>query len=44
LLDDPRLWSVAPGSPGHRGRPGGKDFGADVSRIGVTAPAGPPKK
>jgi tRNA A-37 threonylcarbamoyl transferase component Bud32 len=44
LLDDPRMWSLAPGSPGYRGRRGGKDYGADVNRVGVTAPAEPAKK
>jgi hypothetical protein len=44
LLDDPRMWALTAGSPGHHGRPGGKDFGADVTLIGVTKPAAPPKK
>jgi hypothetical protein len=43
-LDDPRMWSLAKGWPGYQARPSGKDFGADVTRIGVTAPATPPKK
>src|SRR4029077_17122501 len=44
LLDDARMWSLLPESPGYHARSNGKDYGADVTRIGVTAPARPPKK
>jgi serine/threonine protein kinase len=35
LLDDPRMWSLLEGSPGYHARPSGKDYGAEVTRIGV---------
>jgi len=34
-LADPKQWRLLPQSPGYRAGPGGKDFGPDVSRIGI---------
>jgi hypothetical protein len=38
------MWSLSQDSPGYHARPGDKDYGADVTLIGITKPAEPPKK
>ncbi len=42
LRYDPRQWRLLPSSPAHGSAPGGKDFGADVERIGRVTPAARP--
>jgi len=36
---DPRSWQLLPSSPGYRQGPGGRDYGADVSRVANNSPA-----
>jgi hypothetical protein len=39
LTYDPQYWRLLPGSPGYREGPGKRDFGADVTRIGIVTKA-----
>jgi hypothetical protein len=40
LAHDPLQWRLLPQSPGYRQGPGGKDFGADVTRVAPSRPTG----
>jgi len=40
IIYDPLQWRVLPDSPAYQAGPGGKDLGADVTRVARTVPAG----